>query len=233
MKWFRCEVEAWDELVEECPTVLTRQQACMDLRRHAHAHLSERRYAERWGWHRSRVRRLMRSGDWLDPYSKQQAQSRPKVDPEATHPARQPRAAAKQKEPEQAQSRPKPDPPSIYKDNIISISTKDTSTFDAVVDLWKQYKPKGPRPKRKSGVGRYVAARIDEHGADSVRKVMTWAMTSQHERAVFVREKHGLMTLMRAANFETYLELSEQTVAARGEWTDHGDDDDSKRPLPF
>ena len=204
MKWFRCEVEAWDELVEDCPTVLTRQQACMDLRRHAHAHLSERRYAQRWGWHRSRVRRLMRSGDWLDPYSKQQAQSRPKADP-----------------------------PSIYKDNIISISTSDTSTFDAVVDLWKQYKPKGPRPKRSKGVGKAVAARIDEHGADNVRKVMTWAMTSQHDRAVWLREKHGLMTLMRPANFETYLELSEQTVAARGEWTDHGDDDDSKRPLPF
>ena len=232
MKWFRCDVEAWDELVEECPTVLTRQQACMDLRRHAHAHLSERQYAERWGWHRSRVRRLMRSDEWLDPYSKRPTQSRPKPDPKPTQPARQPRATTEQTDPEQAQTRPTPDPASIYKDNIISISNKDTSTFDAVVDLWKQYKPKGPRPRRSKGVGKAVAARIDEHGADNVRKVMTWAMTSQHDRAVWLREKHGLMTLMRPANFETYLELSEQTVAARGEWTDHGDDD-SKRPLPF
>ena len=73
-RWFRCDGVAWDILIESMraqgplPWIV----ACMDLRRHAHDPGSERWYGRRWGWHHSRVRRLIKGGEWGDPYAQQQ-----------------------------------------------------------------------------------------------------------------------------------------------------------------
>ena len=91
--WFRCSCEVWDELIALYTIVadapLPRELAQMDVRRHAHNPQSERDYAARWGWHRSKVRRLIKAGEWRDPYAKKQSEShptqtRPTTDPQAT-----------------------------------------------------------------------------------------------------------------------------------------------------
>ena len=91
--WFRCSCEVWDELIALYTIVadapLPRELARMDVRRHAHNPQSERDYAARWGWHRSKVRRLIKAGEWRDPYAKKHSESlptqtRPTTDPQPT-----------------------------------------------------------------------------------------------------------------------------------------------------
>jgi len=61
-------------------------------------------------------------------------------------------------------------------------------------------------PRKGRGQGVHLAARLREHGLQAVLDVLTWATESDHERAVFLRERGlSLLTLMRPANFEAYL----------------------------
>jgi hypothetical protein len=72
------------------------------------------------------------------------------------------------------------------------------------------------RPRRLlSAVDRTALhARVAEHGEAAVRRVVEWFLRSPHDRAAFLREKHGLTTLLRPRKFEQYLDLADTPLPA-------------------
>jgi len=72
--------------------------------------------------------------------------------------------------------------------------------------LFADLNPGRRAPKRTSGPGRALNARIVEHGIEKVVDVLTWAAKSDHDRARFLRkQKIGLKTLVHIDKFLIYL----------------------------
>lgn len=53
-----------------------------------------------------------------------------------------------------------------------------------------------------------LRARIDEHGSDVIARVGRWVATSRHPRAVFLRERGDVDTLLWRSKFQSYAEFS-------------------------
>ena len=106
--------------------------------------------------------------------------------------------------------------------------------FERAAALWKEHRPKGPGLKRSKGSGKNIAARIKDHGIDAVIDVLTWALTSDHRRARWLRENGHcqITTLCSASKFEGYLESAQnaEPTKQRGEWTDY-EDEPNKTPF--
>ena len=106
--------------------------------------------------------------------------------------------------------------------------------FDRAVSLWREHKPKGPKLIRSKGGGKLIAARIKDHGIDAVIDVLTWALTSDHRQALWLRENGycRVSTLCNASKFEGYLESAQNAEPSkqRGAWTDY---DDKPTETPF
>jgi hypothetical protein len=102
------------------------------------------------------------------------------------------------------------------------------------VSLWKEHRPKGPKLIRSKGGGKLIAARIKDHGIDAVIDVLTWALTSDHRQALWLRENGycRVSTLCNASKFEGYLESAQNDAPTkqRGAWTDY---DDKPTKTPF
>lgn len=241
-RWFRCDLWAWDMMIEEVRAdgkPLPIPVATMDLRRHAYSPLTSRAYADRWGWHRSRVRRLIKLEKWRDPYSKTPTTNRPPTDHQQAQAVRSGAGSTNKTDHQPTTKRPLTDPP-LYRESISISMSKDVGSeskqpdpFDQAVDLWKQHKPKGARMVKGKGAGRLLAARLKDHGFEAVRAVMLWGLTSEHRQADWLRQNGycRISTLCNATKFEAYLEASKEQTTDRGEWVDHGNDE--RGPLPF
>ena len=254
-RWFRCDLSAWDTRIERVRAdgkPLSVAVASMDLRRHAHDPKSERAYARRWGWHHSKARRLIKGGEWIDPWK--QGETQPQKPMKQQRSSNE--AAAKQKrstsptanadnttvsEAVAKQSRSSGAAAMKHSNYNVLISnikntcgseSKQPDPFDQAVDLWKQHKPKGARMVKGKGAGRLLAARLKDHGFEAVRAVLLWGLTSEHRQADWLRQNGycRISTLCNATKFEAYLEASKEQTTDRGEWVDHGED---RRPLPF
>ena len=255
-RWFRCDLLAWDTLIERVRAdggPLSVAVASMDLRRHAHDPKSERAYARRWGWHHSRARRLIKGGDWIDPWK--QGETQPQKPAKRAHSRT---AAAAQQERGTAPTSNADNGPArtagaqqahssgtaekkhrnynIQRskiNNTCGSESKQPDPFDQAVDLWKQHKPKGARMVKGKGAGRLLAARLKDHGFEAVRAVLLWGLTSEHRQADWLRQNGycRISTLCNATKFEAYLEASKEQSTDRGEWVDHGNDE--RGPLPF
>ena len=165
-RWFRCDLSAWDTLIEQVRAdgkPLSVAVASMDLRRHAHDPKSERAYARRWVWHHSRARRLIKGGDWIDPWK--QGETQPQKPAKQAH--SRTAAAAQQKRSTAPTSNADNGPTHtagtqqahsggtaekkhrnynvlISKiNNTCRSESKELDPFDQAVNLWKQHKPKG------------------------------------------------------------------------------------------
>lgn len=67
-----------------------------------------------------------------------------------------------------------------------------------------------PRLSPHNGIGLSLSQRIAQQGAPAVLAVLRWYRDSEHERAVFLREKGmGLDTLVSSKNFDKYLAFSQ------------------------
>lgn len=64
-----------------------------------------------------------------------------------------------------------------------------------------------PRTRTEQRLGP-LRARLREHGIDAVLRTFRWIETSQHSRAVFLRDRGDVKTPLRPENFVTYLEFS-------------------------
>lgn len=89
---------------------------------------------------------------------------------------------------------------------VVSRPKADRGAFDQAAAAWKAMAPGGAKLTPERGLGKAMAGRIKDHGVEPVLRVLAWAATSEHDRAVFLRDRGlDLNTLMRPANFETYL----------------------------
>lgn len=255
-RWFRCDLSAWDTLIEQVRAdgkPLSVAVASMDLRRHAHDPKSERAYARRWGWHHSKARRLIKGGEWIDPWKQGETQPQKPVKQQRSRgeaAAKQKRSTAPRSKADNTpvgeavakQPRSSGEAAMKHRNNNVLISkinntcrseSKQPDPFDQAVDLWKQHKPKGARMVKGKGAGRLLAARLKDHGFEAVRAVLLWGLTSEHRQADWLRQNGycRISTLCNATKFEAYLEASKEQSTDRGEWVDHGNDE--RGPLPF
>ena len=91
-----------------------------------------------------------------------------------------------------------------------------SSKPDRVAEVWAsleairlEVKPKArglmlSKPRRRA-----INARIKEHSAEALRTVWRWWLTSDHDRAVFLRSNCSVDTLLQASKFTSYLEFAE------------------------
>ena len=87
------------------------------------------------------------------------------------------------------------------------------NTSDKLLDLWAELEEiRGG--KRVAALGKRRAAlgaRLREHDRAAVLDVWRWVYTSEHRRAVFLREQgYGAATILRPSKFSEYLQLSKQ-----------------------
>ena len=68
--------------------------------------------------------------------------------------------------------------------------------------------PKARALKLTSGRRRALGARLKEHTAEELLTVWRWWQTSQHDRAVWLRSKCTVDTILRPSNFPGYLDLA-------------------------
>jgi hypothetical protein len=62
--------------------------------------------------------------------------------------------------------------------------------------------------KLNAARAKVLRARLSEHSAAEILQVVEWRHTSQHPRAIYLREQgYGIDTLLRAGKFAGYLEL--------------------------
>lgn len=68
--------------------------------------------------------------------------------------------------------------------------------------------PKARALKLTSGRRRALGARLKEHSAEELLTVWRWWQTSQHDRAVWLRQNCTVDTILRPSNFPGYLDLA-------------------------
>ena len=235
-------LEAWDEWVaamSRAGMVWPLAVRLLDLERMSTT-LPHRQLAKRWGVSRRKVRETLalvlgppldqsgppldhpdpvrsptieRSGPPLDqsgpPLDQKPAHSRARVPSRAHAPAR-------------AQG-----PKESSKEDSLSSKTKTNvmiNDWQLCADWWKGKHPQGVKLTKRKGIGKRILTMVKAYSAKEVIEVFEWAHDSAHPRAKWLREAghhSSATTLLRDANFETYLDMSRQvhaTPLARGEY---------------
>jgi hypothetical protein len=261
--WFKCRREPWHELINSAEKPLNRSVALQDLEalKSANIEPTKAELCRRWGWSRSQVRWLL---EGLKEGEKPTTTPRPFHDHSTTierpihdqstttgerfnldnragydHSTTNPRP-----EHDHSTTNPRPlnDHPVPIDKEEIKIKNRinkkkasiSASEFGRAVSLWKEHRPKGPKLMRSKGGGKLIAARIKDHGIDAVIDVLTWALTSDHRQALWLRDNGycRVSTLCNASKFEGYLESAQNAEPSkqRGAWTDY---DDKPTETPF
>ncbi len=98
---------------------------------------------------------------------------------------------------------------------------KSTSNL-GLKELWDQVNDIRKRAGQKRALKltsdrrRAVTARLKEHSAEDVLRVVEWWQFSNHERATFLREKGlTIATILRPSNFADYLDFAHAPEPAR------------------
>ena len=232
--WFKCRREPWHELINSAQKPLNRSVALQDLEalKSANIEPTKAELCRRWGWSRSQVRWFL---EGLKEGEKLTTTPRPFHDHSTT--IERPIHDQSTTNPRPLNSHPVP----IDKEEIKIKNRKNkkkasiiAGEFDRAVSLWKEHRPKGPKLIRSKGGGKLIAARIKDHGIDAVIDVLTWALTSDHRQALWLRENGycRVSTLCNASKFEGYLESAQNAEPSkqRGAWTDY---DDKPTKTPF
>ena len=217
--WFKCRREPWHTLISKAEKPLPKIVALQDLEALESGKIppTQTDLCQRWGWSRGRVRWLLEE---LRGAKKPTTSQQPKSNQTTT-----------KQQPANNHATIHREEDKIRRDNK---SNNKKADFDRAVAFWKGHRPKGPKLIRSKGGGKLIAARIKDHGIESVIDVLGWALTSDHTQARWLRD-HGycrLVTLCGAAKFEGYLETAQNATPAkqRGEWTDY-DDEPNKTPF--
>jgi len=83
-----------------------------------------------------------------------------------------------------------------------------TSIWARLEAIRTEANPKARPLKLTSGRRRALGARLKEHTAEELLTVWRWWQTSQHDRAVWLRSKCTVDTILRPSNFPGYLDLA-------------------------
>ena len=257
--WFKCRREPWHTLISKAEKPLPKIVAPQDLEALESGKIppTQTDLCQRWGWSRGRVRWLLeelrgakkpttsqqpksnQTTTTQQPNNNQTTTTGERLNLDNSDDHNQPTTT---QQPANNQTTTKQQPANnhatihreedkIRRDNK---SNNKKADFDRAVAFWKGHRPKGPKLIRSKGGGKLIAARIKDHGIESVIDVLGWALTSDHTQARWLRD-HGycrLVTLCGAAKFEGYLETAQNATPAkqRGEWTDY-DDEPNKTPF--
>lgn len=257
--WFKCRREPWHELINSAEKPLNRSVALQDLEalKSANIEPTKAELCRRWGWSRSRVRWLL---DSLKPTAIQRlphSHTATTAQPFNSHPTASGERLILDNGSDYSHATATPQPPHShttttaqpFNDHPVTIDKTEIKTksridkkkasiiageFDRAVSLWREHKPKGPKLIRSRGGGKLIAARIKDHGIDAVIDVLTWALTSSHRQAEWLRANgyDRVSTLCNASKFEGYLESAQNAEPSkqRGAWTDY---DDKPTETPF
>ena len=233
--WFKCRREPWHELINSAEKPLSSVVAEQDLEAIATtgAVLTQAELCLRWGWTRGRVRWLLKSRK--STTTEQPANSPPTTKKRKT--ARTGSESSDNNNPTTTTEQPPNNHATNYRDREIDLDYNKgqiSVDFMKAVSLWKEHRPKGPKLIRSKGGGKLIAARIKDHGIYAVIDVLTWALTSDHRQALWLRENGycRVSTLCNASKFEGYLESAQNAEPSkqRGAWTDY---DDKPTETPF
>ena len=257
--WFKCRREPWHELINSAEKPLNRSVALQDLEalKSANIEPTKAELCRRWGWSRSRVRWLL---DSLKPTAIQRlphSHTTTTAQPFSSHTTANGERLILDNGSDHSHTAATPQPPHShttttaqpFNSHPVPIDKTEIKTksrinkkkasvsageFDRAVSLWREHKPKGPKLIRSKGGGKLIAARIKDHGIDAVIDVLTWALTSDHRQALWLRENGycRVSTLCNASKFEGYLESAQNAEPSkqRGAWTDY---DDKPTETPF
>jgi len=83
-----------------------------------------------------------------------------------------------------------------------------TTIWARLESIRTEANPKARPLKLTSGRRRALSARLKEHTAEEMLTVWRWWQTSQHDRAVWLRQKCTVDTILRPSNFPGYLDLA-------------------------
>ena len=262
--WFKCRREPWHELISKAEKPLPNSVALQDLEalESANRLLTSAELCRRWGWSRGRLRWFTEGLKQAQkPTTNQQPdhnQFTTNEQPDHNHSTTKTERAnadndtdhnqpTTNQQPDHSQSATNPQPlnnhslPYRDKEEIKKKNRSNNKTgsipageFERAASLWKEHRPKGPKLIRSKGGGKLIASRIKDHGIDAVIDVLSWALTSDHRQALWLRENGycRVATLCNASKFEGYLESAQnaEPTKQRGEWTDY-EDEPNKTPF--
>ena len=103
-----------------------------------------------------------------------------------------------------------------YKQHTTENKTIMSDSLKAIRQLWTELNTfrssldsKAKELKLTKSRESAIRGRIKEHSADDVVTVVKWWLTSQHQRAQYLRDNgYGIDTILRASKFATYLEAA-------------------------
>lgn len=104
-----------------------------------------------------------------------------------------------------------PYPPAVLFPGIAPATIDAPPAPDPIDEAWTALVAWTPKPAAwKLSPARRTSIKklVKQHGIDAIHTVARW-MTSDHDRARFLRERGDADTLIRPANFATYLALAE------------------------
>lgn len=236
--WCPIDVAWWPAIAEALPHPWPDEAAKMDLRWWADQEAMGRvkrpgrpALAARWGWPDRQTRNAMRDAPERQvssprPATVQRASSqRPETDtqtPNIIRPGVQPVSSERPATVQPASPRAE-----LHTTHNTLHTTEDkTLTSDslaAIRQLWDELNglrkslDSAARPlKLSSSRQRSLKARLKEHSAADVVAVVEWWLRSSHQRAQYLRDNgYGIDTVLRPANFTTYLELASLPVTAQ------------------
>jgi len=206
----------WHDIAEHLPQPWTDGQAAHDLRVYASQVRLGRRsripgrptLRARWGWSDRQVRKLMLNEPaWQDPRFAGRTLTGQSADSERTESRPVVKVAPSEADSQRTASG--------QRMSTRADIHRSHTTEHKLSDLWSQLEairteanPKARALKLTSGRRRALSARLKEHTAEELVTVWRWWQTSQHDRAVWLRSKCTVDTILRPSNFPGYLDLA-------------------------
>lgn len=101
----------------------------------------------------------------------------------------------------------KPEPPAPEPPPALP-APKPSTDYEALWTALTAWTPKPGAWKLTAERRKHLAARVKDHGEAAVYRVAEWVRTSNHERAVFLRDRGDVATLLRREKFDIYAAMS-------------------------
>lgn len=225
--WLPIDSAWWPNIAIELPLPWTREAVMMDLRWWIDQERMGRRkrpgrpaLCKRWGWSDWQARSLMKDeAAWKQ--NLQPASSPPPTDIQDST-ANLLKSQPALSSPPPARLQPASTRADIHKNTRTQEHTSEVAkatmsdkpdplkvVWDRVLEIRAKHRPKGRRIKLTASRRRALGARLKDHDADELYRVIEWWLISEHSTAVWLREQgYDVDTLLRPANFDRYLEMA-------------------------
>jgi hypothetical protein len=233
--WCQIDVEWWPAIAEALPHPWPTEAVQMDLRWWADQEGMGRAkrpgrpaLRARWGWPDRRTRNAMKDAPERQKSSPRPARVQPASSqgpetdmqtPDIIRPRVQPGSSPRPARVQPASPRAELQT-NTHTQQTTENKTRTSDSLTAIRQLWDELNglrkslDSAARPlKLTASRQRALKARLKEHSAAEVVAVVDWWLRSAHQRAQYLRDNgYGIDTVLRPANFTTYLELSKMPL---------------------